>query len=89
MKRSTSVGLHPERQRETAMRAFVELIGLSEALHRATEIEALPRAHWKGRELYTIRCHGERGKGPHDVNVTEALLWALLDIRAYRCPFHA
>lgn len=56
---------------------------------RQREIAALPTVEWKGRTLYTIRCTGTTGKGPHVLNVPEALLWALIDLRAFRCPYHA
>ncbi len=60
-----------------------------EARRRAEQIRALPTREWKGHTLYTIRCHGTRGKGPHDCHVPESLLWSLMDFRAYRCVFHA
>ncbi len=59
-----------------------------EILARQRAIRALPTVQWKGRILYTLRCHGTSGKGPHDTNVPEGLLWALLDFRAFRCPYH-
>lgn len=51
-------------------------------------IDALPEVEWKGKLLRTIRCHGTTGRGPHDVNVPESLLWALLDPARYVCAFH-
>lgn len=58
-------------------------------VRRLTEIRALPQVEWKGRKLRTIRCQGEFGKGPHDVNVPESLLWTLRHFEAFRCPYHA
>jgi hypothetical protein len=43
---------------------------------------------WKGRRLRTIRCQGDFGKGPHDVNVPEALLWCLISLARFLCPYH-
>jgi hypothetical protein len=57
-------------------------------LHRAREIARLPQVEWKGRRLYTIRCHGDFGKGPHDMNVPEALLWSLRSLQFFLCPYH-
>lgn len=86
MKRA--VGLHPDRQDQRARDAFVELRGAADAAGRAAQIAALPTVIWKGRTLRTIRCHGTTGKGPHDVHVPDAVLWALIDLRAYCCPYH-
>lgn len=92
--RGRAVGLHEDRQRAKAIGAFIEychafgmppLVALA---HRASEIAALPTVEWKGRTLRTIRCHGETGRGPHDVHVPESLLWSLLDLQTYRCVFH-
>ena len=55
---------------------------------RQAEIDALPTVEWRGRTLYTITCHGQRGKGHHQVNVPESLLWQLISIRRYVCPYH-
>lgn len=81
-------GLHPARQAATAKAAFLELRGPGDAADRAAQIAALPTVDWKGRTLWTLRCHGTTGKGPHDVHVPEAVLWALIDFRAYCCPYH-
>lgn len=59
------------------------------ATRRQQEIDALPTMTWKGRTLYTIRCCGVSGKGQHAVNVPELLLWSLIDLRRYFCPYHA
>ena len=86
--RATSVGLHLERQRERARSAFIEVRGLEAVAQRQAEIDALPTVEWKGKTLRTLRCNGTSGKGPHDTNVPEDLLWALIDFRIYRCPYH-
>ena len=82
------IGLHPERQAETARLAFREYRPDDEQ-DRAEEIEALPVVYWQGRQLRTLRCHGTRGKGSHLVNVPEALLWSLIALTGWCCPYHA
>jgi hypothetical protein len=87
-KRNTT-GLHPRSQEMKARAAFVVARSDAEARFRAMEIGALPVVDWRGVRLRTIRCSGTSGKGPHTVNVPPSLLWALIDVRYYRCPFHA
>lgn len=55
---------------------------------REAEIAALPAVEWKGRTLRTIRCQGDFGKGPHDMNVPEAILWSLINLNRFICPYH-
>lgn len=83
-----STGLHPVRQCASARDAFREERGADGEATRALEIARLPIVEWKGRTLRTVRCRGLSGKGPHDVNVPEMLLWALISLDAYRCPYH-
>jgi hypothetical protein len=83
-----TTGLHADRQRATARAAFVETLGDDAATVREAVIAALPVVDWKGKTLRTLRCTGTTGKGPHNVNVPESLLWALLDVGTYRCAFH-
>ncbi len=83
------VSPHGERAAPRARHAFAEYRGLVAERERAAEIAVLPQATWKGRTLYTITCHGTTGRGPHRVNVPEALLWSLIEIGAFRCPYHA
>ena len=80
---------HPELRAARARLAFAELRDAGEIAARENAIRALPVVAWKGRTLYTIRCQGTSGRGPHDTNVPESTLWAVLDFRAFRCPFHA
>lgn len=79
---------HQARRLAAARAAFVALRGSSDEAVRASEIAALPVIEWKGRTLRTIRCHGTTGKGPHDTNVPESLLWSLIDLRGFCCVFH-
>jgi hypothetical protein len=66
----------------------VTLRGEADAAVRASEIAALPVVEWKGRTLHTLRCHGTTGKGPHDTNVPESLLWSLIGLRGFCCVYH-
>lgn len=80
--------LHPERFTLRAREAFIEIRGRAEARVRAKQIASLPIVEWRGQQLRTIRCHGTTGRGPHDRHVPEGLLWSLIDIGRYVCPFH-
>lgn len=92
-----NVGLHYEKQTESAIDLFMEVRGMGATLielmdayaERRAFIASLPTVNWKGRTLYTLRCNGTTGRGPHDVNVPPSLLWCLIEPRAYRCQFHA
>lgn len=79
---------HAEARKARARAAFVEFRGEDAALRRQAEIDALPLVQWKGRQLRTIRCHGTTGKGPHDVNVPESLLWSLISLDGFCCVYH-
>ncbi len=79
---------HELRQLQTVLLAYVEIRGEPMATVRASEIDALPLVVWKGKPLRTIRCTGTTGKGAHDCNVPESLLWALISLSDYRCPYH-
>lgn len=78
-----------ERQLVKAKAMYVEMCGPVSALMRECEIAALPTVKWKGKALRTIRCHGTSGKGPHDCNVPEGLLWSLMSLTAFLCVYHA
>lgn len=80
--------LHPQKWLVRAREAFLEARGKADSEQRAHEIAALPVVEWRGERLYTIRCCGDYGKGPHDRHVPEALLWSLIDLRVHRCPYH-
>jgi len=72
-----------------AQAAFRQYRGEDGYAEREAAIAALPVAEWKGRQLRAFRCHGETGKGPHDVNVPESLLWVLIGLDRWKCPYHA
>lgn len=80
-----------EATRTARARAAFEMFRPGESPHRARQIAALPVKDWKGRPVFQIRCHGTRGKGPHDVWVPEGVLWAHIDPfgAAFCCPYHA
>ena len=82
------VGLHVVAQAEKAKSAFVYERGFLAAIKRQSEIDALPSVEWKGKPLRTLRCHGTSGRGPHDCNVPEGLLWSLMDLGRWLCPYH-
>lgn len=80
---------HADQRIARARAAFREYSNGRSEQQRAAQIAALQTIDWQGRRLYTIRCHGTTGRGPHDVNVPEDMLWALIDIDTFICPFHA
>ncbi len=71
-----------------AKRTAAELMSPDWMRERQHQIDQLPTVVWKGRRLYTITCHADSGKGPHVLNVPEALLWQLIALEAFRCPWH-
>jgi hypothetical protein len=71
------------------MRAHVRAVYGDDGLaRRERAILALPAVEWKGRTLYTIRCHGDYGKGPHDVNLPLSVLLNLIGLDRFRCVYH-
>jgi hypothetical protein len=83
------VGLHLARQIATARSGFLVVRGWDETEAREAEIRERPSKDWKGKRVYAIRCNGTTGKGPHEMWVTEAVLWALIEPSAFVCPFHS
>lgn len=86
---TTVIPKHEDRILREVKANLRELYGDTGVERRAAEIAALPTVEWKGRTLYTLRCHGTRGKGPHDVNLPESLLWNLIGLTHYCCVYHA
>lgn len=87
--RNRTVGAHEDRVLATAREAFEQEMGAGATARRAAAIAALPAVDWKGHTVRTIRCAGDwQGRGGHDMHVPESLLWALLDLRSFRCVFH-
>lgn len=77
-----------QKHNERAKRAFIEYCGDVAAVQRAAQIATLDSKVWRGQVVYRLTCHADFGKGPHDQFVPEGLLWALIDLRGWRCPFH-
>lgn len=84
-----TIPAHYEARLARARSAYLDIAGPDRAAERAAQIAALPTVEWRGRNLRTIRCTGTTGRGPHDMHVPETLLWALIDLGRYRCPYHA
>ena len=80
----------PQQARQTARAraAFVAYLGEDAASERAAEIAALPTVAWSGRTLYTLRCDADYGRGPHLQSVPQSMLWSLISLSHWRCPFH-
>lgn len=55
---------------------------------RRAEIAARPSKIWNGVRVYLARCDGDFGRGPHEVWIPEYILWSLIDVTRYRCPYH-
>ena len=81
-------GLHADRQDRRARSTARLMMGRDWFARRAAEVAALPERQWKGRTLRTIRCCGVSGRGPHDVHAPLALLWQLISLTDYLCPYH-
>jgi hypothetical protein len=84
MRVSTWRDRHTARARE----AFVEFRGEAAALDRAVAIARLETKVWRGQPVYRLTCQATFGRGPHDQFVPEGLLWALIDLGWWQCPFH-
>jgi hypothetical protein len=83
-----TVGQHEARVCRDAQEQFAEVMGPARAFIRSVEIERLPTVEWKGKTLRTIRCEGPFGRGPHDVNVPHSVLWSLISLQHFTCPYH-
>jgi len=64
-------------------------LGPESVARREAEIACLPLVIWKGRTLYTLRCQGTSGRGPHDVNVPLMMVWHLLSLTNFYCVYHS
>jgi hypothetical protein len=85
--RRNDTGFRPERL-ERVRRYFAAAYGDEARATRAAIIARLDHKLWHGRPVFRLICQADFGKGPHDLWVPEGLLWALIDIRHYHCPFH-
>ncbi len=84
-----TVSQHHARALATAQALFREVRGDIAYAQREADIAALPAVDWHGQTLRTVRCHGVTGRGEHDQNLPLVMLWSLVDLNRYRCPFHA
>ena len=71
------------RDAELTRVAFRESVGAEAEDERAQEIAHLTSVQWKGRTLYTLHCL----QCDSDRNVTGGVLWALVDLKHYRCAW--
>jgi hypothetical protein len=83
-----ATGQHQPRILRDARAAFLSFRGRADYDRRVAEIAALPDVTFKGKALKVLRCHGVRGKGPHDCNVPETVLWSLMGLNNFCCVFH-
>ena len=65
-----------------------DAMGTPFAVRRAHEIARSPSKRWKGRILYKIRCAGPFGNGPHNQYIPGSVLWSLIDLDTFCCPYH-
>jgi hypothetical protein len=82
------LGSHLTARGERAKAQCIELLGPEQAERRRQQIAALPSKLWRGVQVYEVTCHGDFGRGPHQMFVPEYVLWSLIDLRAFVCPFH-
>lgn len=78
---------HAARSLARTIDAFREYRPGQESTRRA-EIERLESKDWRGGRVFRVHCDGPYGRGPHDHWVPEYILWSLIDVTRYRCPFH-
>lgn len=79
---------HEERAPRDIKTFFFELHGEAGFQRRQHEIADLPKVLWRGSVLHTVRCRGDFGRGPHDMNVPESLLWNLISVDRLLCAYH-
>jgi hypothetical protein len=82
-------GLHPDAQARRAEQGAIELMGLFWWACRRGELARLPTVQWKGQTLYTLRCCATSGRGSHLLNVPESLIWQIVSLKGFYCPYHA
>lgn len=78
----------PDERLERLRSEYLQDLGPRAARRREAEIAALPSKVWRGRRVFAIRCNADFGRGPHTMWLEEAWLWALIDLKRFRCPFH-
>jgi hypothetical protein len=74
-----------------AFREFVDeppLFATIREHERRVTIARLESKIWNGQRVYRLTCGADFGRGPHVHWVPEYILWSLIDVTRYRCPFH-
>lgn len=71
------------------------VMGVHGFRRRWREIRACESKLWRGRagdkparRVFRVRCLAGFGCGPHDRWEPEQVLWTLLSLDNYRCPYH-
>lgn len=85
----TAVGRKHGPGAESMIAEAIADLGSVRAAKRQQEIDALPMVVWKGRTLYSLECQGTSGRGHHIVNVPLMMVWHLISLRRFFCPWHA
>lgn len=88
MRINRSRAAHYERTLARARACFLELRGPSEVPVRAAEIAARPSKIWNGVPVFELYCEGPFGRGPHVQWVPEYVLWGLISLEHFLCPYH-
>ncbi len=78
---------HAARSLARTVAAFREYRPGEEGGRRAA-IALVPSKDWRGLTVYRVQCDGDFGRGPHVHWVPEYILWSLIDVTRYRCPYH-
>ena len=83
------LGQQPARMCARAKCVYRETAGMKRTVQRAHEIAALESKRWRGVRVYRIQCDGPFGNGPHVMYVPAGMLWSLISLDGWRCPFHS
>lgn len=78
---------YADRALDRSVAAFREFRPGEEEARRLA-IAALASKPWGGMLVYRVSCDGDFGGGPHDQWIPEYILWSLIDVTRYRCPYH-
>jgi hypothetical protein len=79
---------NPSARLARARASFVVFRGATGVRRRAAAIRRRRQKRWRGVHVFEVRCAGPFGRGPHHVFVPEFVLWSLIDLRHFLCPFH-
>ena len=79
---------HSEKVRQRAIAFYEKFRGKDAVNQRKKEIADLDQKQFKGRTVYRIRCNADFGIGPHEQWLEEHLMWHLMDLAHYLCPYH-